>query len=184
MKLFLAIIEDDEINANILWCIIKKWSENTNIPVEISLLNNSNSFLNAYSKIALFDAIFLAIRDCNELETAKDIRKCDPFVPIVLLADTNEFITQGYDVWATKYLISLTNLLKTEDEVTRGNRLYAMCQESALTLRMDGKDIPNFFGSGSLQALANGSDKPDIGWHPRYEELLNPKNGDNDDEHS
>lgn len=84
-------------------------------------------------------------------------------------------------MWSSQKRI--IDLNTTEDEITRGNRLYATCQGDALNIQMDGKDLPGFFGSGSLQVLANGLDKSAIGWHPRYKDLLTSKDGD-DNEHS
>lgn len=65
------------------------------------------------------------------------------------------------------------------DDIKRGQRLYYKCQEKVFTLNLQGRDVPNFFGSGRLQFLANEpSDKPEIGWHPDYVKLLNLKEKD------
>lgn len=58
---------------------------------------------------------------------------------------------------------------KNEDEIEKGQYLYSKCSEDASKHRFLGRDVPSFFGSGTLQALAN---ELSIGWHPRYIELL------------
>jgi hypothetical protein len=55
------------------------------------------------------------------------------------------------------------------DDIERGKCLYGRCLNDAINHRLLGRDVPSFFGSGSLQELAN---KPIIGWHPQYIELL------------
>jgi hypothetical protein len=58
-------------------------------------------------------------------------------------------------------------LNKTEEEITRGQRLAFRCFRE--TLKLQGIDVPADFVRGCLHSLA---DRPLIGWHPRYETLL------------
>ena len=59
------------------------------------------------------------------------------------------------------------------DERQKGSWLYGQCTSMAHTHRLQGNDVPSFFGSGSLQTIANEPpEHPEIGWHPRYIELL------------
>ena len=75
--------------------------------------------------------------------------------------------------WAQKGLINKENLTdyhdglkrlwKTQklclnmlvDDIGKGKDLYGRCLGQAITHRLLGRDVPSFFGSGSLQALAN-----------------------------
>lgn len=60
-----------------------------------------------------------------------------------------------------------------KDDIGKGQHVYAQCLNAAMTYRLLGSDVPSFFGSGSLQALANEPAKqPAIGWHPQYLDLL------------
>ncbi len=58
-------------------------------------------------------------------------------------------------------------LNKSEDEITRGQRLALRCLREHL--RLQGIDVPADFVRGCFHSLA---DQPSIGWHPRYEALL------------
>lgn len=97
------------------------------------------------------------------------------------------FINEGsfaeyYDglrrLWKNQKLLSAT---AAADEVGRGQYVYAQCLSGAIVHRLLGRDVPSFFGSGSLQALANEpAEQPTIGWHPRYMDLL--KGDDKHDE--
>ena len=82
--------------------------------------------------------------------------------------------TDYYDslkrLWKNQKLLSS---VVVNGDIERGKYLYAQCLSYAISHRLLGRDVPSFFGSGSLQALANEpSDRPTIGWHPRYVELL------------
>jgi hypothetical protein len=52
----------------------------------------------------------------------------------------------------------------------KGQQLYAQMGEVAPQID---SALPSFFGSGTLQTLANKPcEDPEIGWHPNYKELL------------
>ena len=73
-------------------------------------------------------------------------------------------------LWKNQKLLSS---VVVNGDIERGKYLYGQCLSNAISHRLLGRDVPSFFGSGSLQALANEpSDRPTIGWHPRYLELL------------
>lgn len=57
---------------------------------------------------------------------------------------------------------------QSEKEITRGQRLALRCLRERL--RLQGIEVPADFTPGCLHSLA---DVPSIGWHPRYENLLN-----------
>jgi hypothetical protein len=63
--------------------------------------------------------------------------------------------------------------LSVGTEIEKGTLLLSETSEAALSMRLQGADVPSFFGSGNLHALANApKEKPEIGWHPQYETLL------------
>ncbi|WP_405047925.1 ABC-three component system protein [Rheinheimera pacifica] len=57
----------------------------------------------------------------------------------------------------------------------RGQLLYYQCRKNSSAVKLEYKDVDDFFSHGSLQVL---SDSQDIGWHPNYEIVLK---GGNDD---
>lgn len=71
---------------------------------------------------------------------------------------------------------------KTHSEEMQGQLLYSRCQESAITVQLQGCTVPNFFGNGCLQSLANEpDDSPQIGWHPNYCDVLKGNNANERD---
>lgn len=89
----------------------------------------------------------------------------------IVTAQSIEEYSEGLKrMWKGKKL--LVSMMSTTEK-SQGSALFALCAEEALKHRIQGADPPNFFGSGSLHALANEpSMSPVIGWHPRYTELL------------
>ena len=54
-----------------------------------------------------------------------------------------------------------------------GKAVYFSCRDDSGRQKLQGVEAPPFFGSGSLQGLANDpADAPRIGWHPQYMDLL------------
>ena len=82
-------------------------------------------------------------------------------------------------IWNTQSrLVSLTTL---QTDIKDGQRLYFICQDAVRTAKVQGNETPEFFGSGSLHALANEpAQVPLIGWHPMYKDLLKAE-GDNNE---
>lgn len=78
-------------------------------------------------------------------------------------------------IWKSKRTQVL--LLPAYTDVMKGQQLYAQMGEVAPQID---STFPSFFGSGTLQTLANNPcEDPEIGWHPNYKELLkgNLQNG-------
>jgi len=94
------------------------------------------------------------------------------------ITDYNDKIRR---LWKSKQTQSL--LLAVDSDVSKGKHLYAQTSEAVIPITLAGNVLPSFFGSGTLQTLANEPYKPHnnpvIGWHPNYCELLNK-----DGEHS
>jgi len=61
-------------------------------------------------------------------------------------------------------------LLPACSDAMKGQQLYAQMGEIAPQID---SALPSFFGSGTIQTLANKPcEDPEIGWHPNYKELL------------
>lgn len=107
MNLIIAVVEDDTLYNNQLVYFIQSWSNEKGIEVKTISFQTANLFIQAYGKNSLFDAILLDIflPDGNGMEIAKIIRKYNSFIPIAFVTQSNEYVGQGYNVWAMHYLI-------------------------------------------------------------------------------
>lgn len=76
-----------------------------------------------------------------------------------------------YRAWMNRK--KLMSLQFTADPIACGQAIYFSCREDSEHQKLQGIEVPPFFGSGSLQILANfPTNAPKIGWHPQYIELL------------
>ena len=82
--------------------------------------------------------------------------------------DYHDALCRTWSNW--KQLMSLEH--KT-DPTNCGKAIYAHCKIDSGKEKLQSVEPPPFFGSGSLQGLANDPvDSPRIGWHPQYIDLL------------
>ncbi len=107
MNLSIAIVEDEDLHKNHLVYLIQSWAKKKEIEIKTVEFRTANLFIQAYGKNSLFDAVFLDIYlpDGNGMEIAQIIRKYDTFIPIAFITQSNEFVSQGYNVWAMHYLM-------------------------------------------------------------------------------
>lgn len=80
-----------------------------------------------------------------------------------------------YRTWVNqKYLMGLQY---RTDPISCGTAVYFKCRDDSKHQKLQGIETPPFFGSGTLQFLANNpADAPKIGWHPQYIKLLKEDN--------
>ena len=76
-----------------------------------------------------------------------------------------------YRLWTNQK--HLMGLRYRTDPIACGQAVYFKCRDDSAHQKLQGVEVPPFFGSGSLQDLANApTDSPKIGWHPQYIALL------------
>lgn len=76
-----------------------------------------------------------------------------------------------YRTWTNRK--QLMGLQYGTDPIACGKAVYLNCRDDSGWQKLQGVEAPPFFGSGSLQGLANDpADAPRIGWHPQYMDLL------------
>jgi two-component system, LytTR family, response regulator LytT len=87
--------------------MIQTWADEKGMAVKTVAFSKANSFMQAFEKTSEFDAVLLDIYlpDGNGMEIAKTVRKYNSFIPIAFITKSNEFVFQGYNVWAMHYLI-------------------------------------------------------------------------------
>lgn len=86
--------------------MIKKWSEQSRIPVEIITFDNGDTLIEKNASVRM-DIIFLDILMpmLNGMDTAKELRQRDSAVRIIFLTSSPEFALESYDVKAQGYLL-------------------------------------------------------------------------------
>ncbi len=140
MKWIVAVVEDEQVYADRLGNILLFWAKKHETALEPVCFGTESAFLQAYGQGSRFDAVFLDIYlpDGNGLDAAKQIRKHDPFLPIVFITRTGEYAREGYDVWAMQYLIKPASYNDIEVCMDRVVQLRRQNTEVAFTYKSDG----------------------------------------------
>lgn len=109
MKLTIAILEDQPIEAEHLKSIISKWSLQSKYELEISEYSSGEDFFgeNCKSTYQSFSVFFLDIqmKEMNGLDVANKLRKEGYQGSIIFLTAFREYVFHGYEVHAMNYLL-------------------------------------------------------------------------------
>ncbi len=94
---------------------------------------------------------------------------------IVIDSSFADFYDALYRSWTNRK--QLMGLQYGTDPIMCGKAVYFNCREDSGRQKLQGVEVPAFFGNGSLHVLANDPvDAPRIGWHPQYIKLLKEGN--------
>lgn len=102
----IAVCDDDAAFLQHAVKLIKRWSDESDTPIDIHTFDNGDALL-AADKVAPFDTVFLDILMplLNGMDTAKELRQKDSNVRIVFLTSSPEFALESYEVEAQGYLL-------------------------------------------------------------------------------
>ena len=82
-------------------------------------------------------------------------------------------------LWKAQKRIAKTN--HSSDAISVGELTYSTCISEVLPMRLQGCEVPPFFGPGCLYSLSNEpKSHPIIGWHPDYIQLLKEAKDDSE----
>lgn len=101
-----AICDDDNKYLSDTEEMLKRWSIETSIPLELQCFDNGDALI-SQSKTTKYDIVFLDIimPMLNGMDTAIELRESDKTVKIIFLTTSPEFALQSYSVKATDYCL-------------------------------------------------------------------------------
>lgn len=107
MLLRLAIVEDDAQLHSYYGKMIEAWAKAQNVRLSITFVWSAEEYLFKYDRPNEFDILFLDVcmKDMNGMELAHKIRTFDRRVQIVFLTGKTEFVFEGYEIGAVRYLV-------------------------------------------------------------------------------
>jgi DNA-binding LytR/AlgR family response regulator len=107
MNLKIAIVEDDETQLIYVKELMKQWFAGTQNSLKLVTCESAEEFLFKYIEVMDFDLILLDIklRKMNGMELAKQIRKKDKTVQIAFLTGVKDYVFEGYEIGAIRYLL-------------------------------------------------------------------------------
>ena len=107
----IAIIEDEPVHADLLEGYLQRWSRDRQTAVKTVRCSSAESFLFEWETEQDLDALFVDIqmKKMNGMEMAKQVRERDGRVSIIFTTGMADFMEEGYEVEAMRYLLKPIN---------------------------------------------------------------------------
>ena len=137
----ICCVEDEIAQGELLKKRILTWGEANNVQINIDLYKSANEYLFNAGKYS-YDLIFLDIRmdDINGMELAKRIREEDKGVLLVFVTSEREFVFEGYEVNAYRYILKPISDEKLADVLDYA-RKNAVRDEVSIVLKIDNEIV-------------------------------------------
>lgn len=102
----IAIVDDDVNDRELLIQLIKASLEHEAYALDITQFDSGESLLEAFEP-EQFDICFLDIymKEMNGMTVARELRALDPDLSIVFLTSSKDYVYEGYEIHALRYLL-------------------------------------------------------------------------------
>lgn len=117
----IGIVENETAARDYVQSMIEEWASETGHSLQLAGYASAEEFLFKYEMPDMLDIVFLDIMlgAMNGMELARNIRKQDKGLQIVFLTGVQDFVFEGYEIGAVRYL--LKPVKKTELHSTLQN---------------------------------------------------------------
>ena len=107
MRIRIAVIEDETEQYEYVNKLLTQWSEQYGESISVTHVICAEEFLIKYNQPDTFDVLFLDVymKQMNGMELAKEIRKYDREVQMVFLTGVSDYVFEGYEIGAVRYLL-------------------------------------------------------------------------------
>ncbi len=105
--MIIGLCDDEKIQLDYIKLVIQKWTEDRQISCQVETFLSAEEFLFECSEQYPFDLLILDIQmgDMNGMDLAKKIRVVDKNLPIIFLTGVSDYVFDGYEVGALRYLL-------------------------------------------------------------------------------
>lgn len=143
MLVRVAIVEDETELHDYYGKMIEAWGNARDIRVITTFIENSEEYLFKYDRQNMFDIIFLDVcmKDMNGMELAHEIRKFDRNVQIVFLTGNAEYVFEGYEIGAVRYLIKPVEENELAKALDACMEKLGSSREDYLTIKYQGENL-------------------------------------------
>lgn len=142
IKLRVAYCEDEIIQIQYMKKMLENWANKNKIQYSFSGFSSGKEFLFENQENYPFEVIFLDI-DMDEIDgmkLARKIRENDSKLPIVFLTNRKEYVFEGYEVNAYRYLLKPINENKITEVFDKIIKLYEK-EKRYLIEKQDGEFV-------------------------------------------
>ena len=107
MRKRIAYCEDEQIHIDFMKHLCQSWSEQSLIDLDFSGYLSGEAFLFENGESYPYDLICIDIDlgETNGMDLARTIRKKDGQVPIIFLTNRKDYVFEGYEVQALRYIL-------------------------------------------------------------------------------
>ena len=112
----IAYCEDEPAQRSRMEMLLRTFAERKRLPLTVEAFSDSAAFLFQYPGSYPFDLIFLDIDlgGMDGMALARKIRETDSEVPILFLTNHKEYVFEGYEVQAFRYLLKPVSEFREE----------------------------------------------------------------------
>ena len=101
----IAICEDEKEQQELLKSYIDQIFDGLSVKYELEIYNLGEELLDSYSKDIDILLLDIQMGQINGMDTARKIRELDDKVEIIFITSLIEYVLEGYEVRAYRYLI-------------------------------------------------------------------------------
>lgn len=116
--MLIAYCDDEPIQLELMETMTRQWAAKRNIPLRFLSFQSGEEVLFEASENGFpFDLLIIDIdmKGMNGMELARNIRKTDGSLPILFLTNRKEYVFEGYEVSALRYVLKPMNENKLEE---------------------------------------------------------------------
>lgn len=143
MLIRVAVVEDETELFDYYKKMMEAWGKARNIRVIPDFIENAEEYLFKYDGQSLFDIVILDVcmKDMNGMELAHEIRKFDRNVQIVFLTGKSEYVFEGYEIGAVRYLIKPVEERELAKALDACVEKLESCREDYLMMKYQGESL-------------------------------------------
>lgn len=133
----IAIVEDNQDEQNRLISCINQYSEEFNIPIDITTFSDGVQIVDKYA--ANFDMIYFDVEMplMDGMTAAKKIRKMDDKIIIVFVTNYVQWAIEGYSVNARDFLLKPISYFNFKEHFTKIVSKMASNEKKSITLKVN-----------------------------------------------
>lgn len=143
----IVICEDEKNQQELLKAHIEKIFKEIPIKYSLDIFNSGEELLENYSKDIDIVLLDIQLNEINGMDTARKIRFLDNKVEIIFITSLIEYVLEGYEVRAYRYLMKPVkyddlkeNIINCVKEVDIKNK-YIMIKEQGSQIKIDINEI-------------------------------------------
>lgn len=143
MVVRVAIVEDEAKLHAYYGKMVEAWGKKGNVRPVLTYVESAEEYLFKYERKNLFDIIFLDVcmKDMNGMELAHEIRKFDRNVQIVFLTGKSEYVFEGYEIGAVRYLVKPVEEGELAKALDACMEKLGSSREDYLTMKYQGENL-------------------------------------------